>query len=565
MTHHRIYRDASDPDLRAPSSGGDAPGKSTLTSRHSTGRGGNVIVLRVDSPEAARELATAFGPRDPNGVAADADAAVARAASSSGAPLDGVLRQRFEGSLGADLGGVRLHTGAASAEAAEAVRARAYTVGSDVHFGAGQYDPSSTDGQFLIAHEVAHTVQQRGGAPTRQHKLEVSSPGDASEVEADRAAARMVLGESAEVGGGGGVAREADVALQSPEGGDLGPEPAAAPRRQNKKMFKLLVDGQGEMPDLVLDKYKVGGKQFDLFLSQRDGYTEIFTSLWYDLTGANAGPIDSVGVFESRHKALKPEHINNSGPGFVQGNINCLGDFGDGYTDALPFTVRPSSVSSGPTEVASVLGINDLTAQVGPSFEPAKPEARPNVAQASKAYANMFSVTDTVSHGYTITNGIERSTSGEIGATKGALAAKLSHAFKESKTDATSVADSIATAVTAIETTTLTPSFYIPANTDFWYAWMPQVNLRTFEIQLVQSNEQGVVTGKDVKKVYVHHKVATGGLTKYEARTRAELLAKIAADDRSAVQPTRRTSTDAPTPDGTLPTDDPAPADDLPW
>lgn len=89
-----------------------------------------------------------------------AKAAVDRAASGKGEPLQADLRDQFEAGLGADLSSVRLHTGSESSEAAQAVRAKAYTVGNDVHFGAGQYDPSSRNGQFLIAHEVAHTVQQ---------------------------------------------------------------------------------------------------------------------------------------------------------------------------------------------------------------------------------------------------------------------------------------------------------------------------------------------------------------------------------------------------------------------
>jgi len=135
-------------------------------------------------------------PRDTNGVEADAGSAVAAAASSSGSQLPETLQRKFEGSLGADLSSVRVHTGEASAEAARSVGARAYTTGQDIHFGAGEYDPASAAGEQLIAHEVAHTVQQRG-APARQHKdLVVSSPHDPAEHEADAAASAMVAGES---------------------------------------------------------------------------------------------------------------------------------------------------------------------------------------------------------------------------------------------------------------------------------------------------------------------------------------------------------------------------------
>jgi hypothetical protein len=157
------------------------PGKSTVTSRY---------LLRA---------------RDGNGVAAGAEQAVERAAGSSGEALPGPLRERFEASLGVDLGAVRVHTDEASAEAAAAVGARAYALGNDIHFGPGHWDPGTAEGQYLIAHEVAHTVQQAGGGRRAQFKLEVSSPGDAAELEADTAAAAMVAGAPAMVSGGGAL------------------------------------------------------------------------------------------------------------------------------------------------------------------------------------------------------------------------------------------------------------------------------------------------------------------------------------------------------------------------
>jgi hypothetical protein len=116
---------------------------------------------------------------------------------SSGAPLPHTLMRKFEGSLGSDLSGVRIHTGGASERAAEAVGALAYTTGNHIHFGRGRYEPASTAGQHLLAHEIAHTVQQSGSTTHRQFELEVSSPGDPLEQEADRAADAMVSGASA--------------------------------------------------------------------------------------------------------------------------------------------------------------------------------------------------------------------------------------------------------------------------------------------------------------------------------------------------------------------------------
>jgi len=163
---------------------------------------------RMDAP--ARPIAGGLiqrKARDANGVAEGADAAVASAASSAGSPLPAPIMRKFESSLGTDLSSVRIHTGAESAGAASAVGAKAYTTGQDIHFAAGNYDPTSSAGELLLAHEVAHTVQQSSGVHRMQTKLAVSAPGDSFEVEADRAAEIMVLGASAQVTGAGGLGR----------------------------------------------------------------------------------------------------------------------------------------------------------------------------------------------------------------------------------------------------------------------------------------------------------------------------------------------------------------------
>ncbi len=136
-------------------------------------------------------------------VAPEAATLVQRAASSTGTALPSHVRGQFESSLGTDLSAVRVHTGADSAAAAGAVGAQAYATGNDIHFGSGRYQPDDPFGLHLLAHEVAHTVQQGGGAPNGQCKLEVSEPGDALEVEADRAADAMVSGQPFSVSGGG--------------------------------------------------------------------------------------------------------------------------------------------------------------------------------------------------------------------------------------------------------------------------------------------------------------------------------------------------------------------------
>lgn len=110
------------------------------------------------------------------------------------------MRQQFEGSLGVDLSSLLLHTGEESAAAADAMGARAFADGNDIHFGSGQYAPDDPFGMHLIAHEVAHTVQQREGrtsGPQLKKAGEAGGGGDAAEDAADKAADAMVAGQPA--------------------------------------------------------------------------------------------------------------------------------------------------------------------------------------------------------------------------------------------------------------------------------------------------------------------------------------------------------------------------------
>lgn len=114
---------------------------------------------------------------------------------SPGRPLDPATRAFMEPRFGHDFGGVRVHSDARAAASARSIDARAYTVGRDVVFGAGQYATGTAEGRSLLAHELAHVVQQGMGAAGLDTKLAVNEPGDAYEQEADRVAA-LVSGET---------------------------------------------------------------------------------------------------------------------------------------------------------------------------------------------------------------------------------------------------------------------------------------------------------------------------------------------------------------------------------
>ena len=90
---------------------------------------------------------------------------VERALAGPGQPLGGEIRNSMEHRFGFDFGAIRIHTDSGSAGSAQDVRARAYTVGGDIVFGAGEYRPGSKGSEALLAHELVHTIQQGASRP----------------------------------------------------------------------------------------------------------------------------------------------------------------------------------------------------------------------------------------------------------------------------------------------------------------------------------------------------------------------------------------------------------------
>ncbi len=88
---------------------------------------------------------------------------------SPGSPLDPATRAFFEPRFGRDLSEIRLHADSTSAESAQAVHALAYTLGPNIVFGSGQYAPATPPGRKLLAHELAHTIQQSHSSSVRDH------------------------------------------------------------------------------------------------------------------------------------------------------------------------------------------------------------------------------------------------------------------------------------------------------------------------------------------------------------------------------------------------------------
>jgi hypothetical protein len=132
--------------------------------------------------------------RKPDGNASAVDDRVALDAGlqSSSQLLDRETQRFMESRIGHDFSKVKIHTDAHAAESAKAMGALAYTVGDSVVFGAERYNPHSTDGCRLLAHELSHVVQQtRGGQPP------TLDPHHPTERDADRVAGAVAAGSKA--------------------------------------------------------------------------------------------------------------------------------------------------------------------------------------------------------------------------------------------------------------------------------------------------------------------------------------------------------------------------------
>jgi hypothetical protein len=89
--------------------------------------------------------------------------AVDQVLNSSGHSLDAATQTSMETRFGHDFSAVRVHTDSTAAESAKSVNALAYTIGNDIAFGEGEYRPGTLIGDSLIAHELAHVLQQNSG------------------------------------------------------------------------------------------------------------------------------------------------------------------------------------------------------------------------------------------------------------------------------------------------------------------------------------------------------------------------------------------------------------------
>jgi hypothetical protein len=179
-----------------------------------------------------------------------------------GEPLDRATRAWVEPLFSEDFSSVRTHSDAMAANSAREVDASAYTVGRHIVFDSGEYAPHTYAGRQLLAHELAHTVQQRGASAPGEGTLRISEPGDHWEQEAHQSASQVEANVTPRVAPAYG-ARLARQAAGNPPASAAQPAPAqkAPPQRPEQEgELGIKRSGFGAF-DTELDRSLAGKKQ----------------------------------------------------------------------------------------------------------------------------------------------------------------------------------------------------------------------------------------------------------------------------------------------------------------
>ncbi len=155
--------------------------------------GGAVSAIGSAVSSAASSVGRALFKEREGGAEEANDPAAIKGQLGSGRSLDGSSKSQMESAYGADFSNVRIHTDAKAHQLSNSLNARAFTIGSDIAFGSGEYNPGTPVGDALLAHELAHVVQQGAGNSAATPLTKGGTSTDGLEEEADRAAAGAVI------------------------------------------------------------------------------------------------------------------------------------------------------------------------------------------------------------------------------------------------------------------------------------------------------------------------------------------------------------------------------------
>lgn len=196
---------------------------------------------------------------------------------SPGQPLDGSTRGFMESRFGHDFSQVRIHNDTRSHESAQTVHAHAYTVGQEIVFASGKYNPHSQTGRHLLAHELSHTIQQRGlqraavdgiqidGSPESSHLEREADSAAHAALQGDRpalfpTASRPMLSRAAE-----GTVKPAKGKKAKPKSSSMGPHTVTP-----TEVFTTEVEGvEGSIEEFTVDPFYLpatkGPKAFAIY------------------------------------------------------------------------------------------------------------------------------------------------------------------------------------------------------------------------------------------------------------------------------------------------------------
>jgi Domain of unknown function (DUF4157) len=288
------------------------------------------ILVKAATAQSATESPTA-DRSSTRGIAALQRAVGNRAVTAllgrpTGVPLDALTQQDMEARFGHSFGDVRVHTDSDAADSSREMHAAAYTVGRDIAFAAGRYDPRSAIGRRLLAHELAHVVQQdRGpGGESNSASLEASAQGAAA------AAGEGIQTIPVAGASGPAVACADETASQvssSPPDASMGP-PRAAPvpnvdgRAETRRLVDALADLNSIQPSSVAsgvyDMVIAGKHQQVPKAKVDDAYQKIAKELRYALTRV-------VNKAEGALESYNSQTAINKDQWFVSGVIEIFG------------------------------------------------------------------------------------------------------------------------------------------------------------------------------------------------------------------------------------------------
>jgi hypothetical protein len=217
--------------------------------------------------------------------------------SESGHPLDTATLRDFRSTFGHDFSSVRVHTDERAATSAASLPARAYTIGSHIVFGRGEYAPGTTTGRHLLGHELAHVVQQsRDGS---------AAPGNAHlEAAADHAANQVSRGAPVIVAGSSAIGLACKTAFEEFSGGHYS-WPILKGALEFGRPVDTIVDDIKGLPavertqaidDIVQARADRGRKQADLIAKRAAQADPKLQAVFDPMLDQNQGVIDRIDL-----------------------------------------------------------------------------------------------------------------------------------------------------------------------------------------------------------------------------------------------------------------------------